>query len=409
MEDEEILGVNIFVTSLKGTKVKMGKVVNMQNKKLNHRKVIITSIITVLVLTCIIIAVIYNSNKGFRDFMDKYIFLKNVSEENLPIIELDYSSNKNVIPYGKYICILADNTLTQYNSLGKQEKQVKIEITNPIYDINGKYLVIGEKNNQKIYLLNGDHIVWEGSIEGNLSKISVNKNGYVSAIVTGTTYKSVIVAFDEKGNELLKSYSSKTIAVDSCISPDNNNLAYAEVSTSGTTIQSKIKVISTAETEPKFTYTANQGSLIMKLKYIDKNQLLCMYDDSIHVMKDDQDTEIMKLNENGKQINFADINLDNFAFRSYEQSTGLFKADTIVEMKSTSGQKESIYRTEDVAKTIKSYGNVIALNLGAEVEFINTSGWLIKRYISSQVIMDIVICDGTAGIIYRDKIELITL
>lgn len=409
MENEEILGVNIFVTSLKGTKVKMGKVVNMQTKKLNHRKVIITSIITVLVLACIIIAVIYNSNKGFRDFMDKYIFLKNVSEENLPIIELDYSSNKNVIPYGKYICILADNTLTQYNSLGKQEKQVKIEITNPIYDVNGKYLVIGEKNNQKIYLLNGDHIVWEGSIEGNLSKISVNKNGYVSAIVTGTTYKSVIIAFDEKGNELLKSYLYKTMAVDSCISPDNNNLAYAEVSTSGTNIQSKIKVISTAETEPKFTYTANQGSLIMKLKYIDKNQLLCMYDDSIHVMKDDQDTEIMKLNENGKQINFADINLDNFAFRSYEQSTGLFKADTIVEMKSTSGQKESIYRTEDVAKTMKSYGNVIALNLGAEVEFINTSGWLIKRYISSQVIMDIVICDGTAGIIYRDKIELITL
>lgn len=387
----------------------MGKVINIEPKKLNHKKVIITTLITIIVLIVIVIAVIYNSNKSFRDFMDKYIFLKNVSAENLPTIEIDYNSNTNIIPYGKYICILAENTLTQYNSMGKKEKQLKIEISNPIYDVNGKYMVIGEKNNQKIYLINGDHIVWENSIEGNLSKISVNENGYVSAIVTGTTYKSVIIAFDEKGNELLKSYSSRTIAVDSCISPDNNNLAYAEISTTGTTIQSKVKIISKDETEPKFTYTAPQGNMIMRISYKNKDKLICMYEDSIHVIQNGEDTEILKLNEDGKQINFADINLNNFIFRSYEQSTGLFKADTIIEMKSINGQKENIYRTEGVAKSMESYGDIIALNLGAEVEFVNASGWLVKRYISSQVIRDIVICDGLAGVIYSDKIELITL
>ena len=106
----------------------MGKVINIEPKKLNHKKVIITTLITIIVLIVIIIAVIYNSNKSFRDFMDKYIFLKNVSAENLPTIEVDYNSNTNIIPYGKYICILAENTLTQYNSMGKKEKQLKIEI-----------------------------------------------------------------------------------------------------------------------------------------------------------------------------------------------------------------------------------------------------------------------------------------
>ena len=54
-------------------------------------------------------------------------------------------------------------------------------------------------------------------------------------------------------------------------------------------------------------------------------------------------------------------------------------------------------------------GNLIALNLGSEVEFINTSGWLVKRYIAEQEITSIVLSNSVAGIIYRDKIEIINL
>ncbi len=89
------------------------------------------------------------------------------------------------------------------------------------------------------------------SVDGNLDKVTVNKNGYVSAIVTGTTYKSVIITYDEKGNELFKTYLSKTIAVDACVSPDNAEFAYAEVNNSGTTIQSNIKIISIKDVKRK--------------------------------------------------------------------------------------------------------------------------------------------------------------
>ena len=47
----------------------------------------------------------------------------------------------------------------------------------------------------------------------------------------------MIITYDEKGNELFKTYLSKTIAVDACVSPDNAEFAYAEVNNSGTTIQ----------------------------------------------------------------------------------------------------------------------------------------------------------------------------
>ena len=56
-----------------------------------------------------------------------------------------------------------------------------------------------------------------------------------------------------------------------------------------------------------------------------------------------------------------------------------------------------------------TYGDIIAMNLGTEVEFVNTSGWLVKRYIANQEITNIVVSDSIAGIIYKDKIEIINL
>lgn len=382
-------------------------------KKVHKKKLAIIITVIVIAVILLVTAIVYTYNEPFRDFMDKYVLRKNITDENVPIIEIDYDSNTNVIPYGKYICILAENNLQLYNSSGKKEQEVKVEINNPIYNTNGKYLAIGEKNSQKLYLISGSNIVWEKDVDGNLLKVNVNKNGYVSTIVSGTTYKSVITTYNSKGSELFKSYLSSTIAVDSCISPDNKYLAYAEVNTSGTVIKSNIKIISVEEareknTEPEFTYNADQNSLVLRIKYQDKNRLICMYDNSIHMIESNVDVKLMDLSEESK-VTFGDCELTNFVYRTVEQSTGPFSADTIVQMLNISNQKENTYTVDGVAKSVTSYDNIIAVNLGSEVEFINTSGFLVKRYTSSQEIRNIVICDGLAGIISRDKIELVNL
>ena len=206
----------------------------------------------------------------------------------------------------------------------------------------------------------------------------------------------------------------KHIAVDAYVSPDNSEFAYAEVNNSGTVIQSNIKIISIKDvkeknTEAKYTYNAPQDSLILRIKYQDKNQLICMYDDGIHKFESGVDVELVKLNEDNPKITFADIELDGHIFRTYEKSTGIFSADTVIEIQNTSNGKESIYTIEEVAKAVDSCNNVIAINFGDEVYFVDTNAWLIKRYTSSQVIEKIILGDGVAGIIYRDKIEIVNL
>ncbi len=383
-------------------------------RELNRKKIIIIGIVSIVIVALIVLICIYMANKPFRDFVDKYVLMKNVIENNLASISLDESESYGVYAYDKYISVFNKNTLVGYNSSGKKEYELTIEITNPIVDINNRFLLIAEKEKQKIYLISGNSIVWEKELEGNISRLSVNKNGYVSVILTGTTHKSIIKIFDNTGEELFTIYRANTIAVDSDISYDNKYLSFGEISTNGTLVQSMIKTISiqkAKETPSESTIasiTSPSDSTIINLKYQEGNKLICMYDDSIHCIQNDKDEELINLEEEKKKISFADIELNNFAFRIVEKSA-LLSTDSIVELMNTSSKKQNLYTIDSVVKEVYAYDNSIALNLGSEVHFIGTNGWLIKKYISSQEVRKIVMSSNFAGIVYRNKIEIVEL
>lgn len=385
-----------------------------KTKKLNMKKLRIAIIVATIILIFIVLFCIYLGNKNFRDFMDKYVLMKNVTENNVVAISLDDTENNNIYTYDKYICVFKNNTLTGYNSSANKEYELTVKLTNPIVDINNRFLLIAEENGQKIYLISGNNILWEKELEGNISKISVNKNGYVSVILTGTTYKSIIQTFDNNGNELFKTFISYTIAMDSDISNDNKYLSFVEINTSGTVIQSTVKTISMqkAKNNPSeaiiYTSTPLNDSVAISLKYQDSNKLVCMYDNSIHVINNGTDEEILNLNESGKKISFSDIRLNNFVFRVIEKNI-LLSTQSTVEIVNSSSKKSNIYTVDSVIKEVYCYNNVIALNLGSEVHFIGTNGWLIKKYISNQEVRKIVMNTDFAAVVYRDKVEIINL
>lgn len=389
--------------------------IESENKTLNKKKVIFSIIILIIIIVLVIVSSLYITNISFRETMDKYVFRKSITENNLDYIEIDTENSPNIFAYDKYIVTLEKNTLTQYSQSGKKEGSLEIQVSDPIFDAEGKYLVVAEKNKQKIYLIYNDNIVWEKDIEGNISKINVNKNGYTSVIISGTTYKSVIAVYDKEGKELFKTYLSSTVAVDSSISEDNKYMSFGEVNTSGTLIQSSIKTVSIekAKQTPSDsiinTYDAEQNDLIINIQYQDKNRLICMYNSSIHIIKDGKDEVLVSLNEKDNNITFSDIELSSNAYRIIEKSAGLFKSNSTVEIYNTTSKKQNIYNFNGVAKKVYSYGNIIAIDLGSEVLFINMNGWLIKKYNSAQDIKNIVLTDNLAGIVYRDKIEFISL
>lgn len=384
-----------------------------KEKKVNKKKIIILTIIIVFIVIAIVTIGLYSTNDQAREWIDKNIFRKEVLQDKVATIDLKENQDSNIYAFNKYIGILNKTKFSIYNSTGSQEKTLDLQISNPIWGSANRFLAIAENKGKKVYLISDKDISWEAEVEGNISQVHVNKNGYVAVVIVDTSYKTVIKTYNPQGKELFNTYLSSTRAVDISISNDNKYLAIAEVDTSGTMIQSSIKVISIdkASTDPtnslENTYKGEENKLITNIKYQNKNKLVCMYTDSIHQIENGED--ITLIDNQNKKVIFQSINLVNRACSIEEKSSGLFTADSLVNIVNIENHEIKQYTASSVTKELYTYGNIIAINLGTEVEFISTDGWLVKRYVANQEITNIVVSDSIAGIIYRDKIEIINL
>lgn len=381
-------------------------------KKINKRKIAIIILIVLVIIIAISLVIMYNTSADFREWVDVNILSKQISQDSVATIDIESESSK-ICAFNKNIGVLNKNKFTIYNSSGTKDATLDIEITNPIFCASNRFLAIAEKGGQKIYVIEDKKISWEAQVEGEISQLHINKNGYVAAVISGTSYKTVINLFDNNGKSLFKKYLSTTRLADISISNDNRFLALAEVDTSGTIIQSNIKILSVekAQTDPENsmikTYEGAGNDLITNIKYQNNNRLVCMYDNSIHIIDNDNDEILVKYDD--QKITATSIELNNNVVNVKEQSSGLFTADSIVNITNTENKTLKTYTTDEVTKEIYTYENIIALNLGSEIEFLNTDGWLVKRFISKQEITNLVISNSIAGIVYRDKIEIINL
>lgn len=388
-------------------------ITNVEPQKVNKKKIIIAIIIAIIVVTAIITIGLYNTNKQARTWIDKNIFRKEIQQDKAVTIEIAENQDSNIYAFNKYIGILDKTNFTIYGNTGNKENELEIQISNPIFNSANRFLAIAENKGQKLYLITDKEITWEAEIEGNISQILVNKNGYVAVVIVDTSYKTVIKMYSPQGKELFNTYLSSTRAVDVSISNDNKYLAIAEIDTSGTIIQSNIKVVSIdkASTDPTNslvnTYKSEENKLITSIKYQEKNKLVCMYTDSIHEIANEKDETLIESKD--KKVIFQSISLNGNACQIEEKSSGLFTADSQVNIINIDSKSIKQYTADSIAKELYTYGNIMALNLGTEIEFINTDGWLVKRYVANQEITNIVVSDNLAGIIYRDKIEIVNL
>lgn len=386
---------------------------NLAGKQKKIKKIILIIIISILVIFIITVGALYLGNKEFRGWIDIHLLQKETHREDVAVINYNSDSNAEICTYDKYIGILSKNKFQIFNNSGKEESSIDIPVNNVIYSNSNKFLGIAEENGQNIYLISGKSLLWDNKVEGNISKICINRNGYMAVVISDTSYKTIVSLYNPNGKELFKIYLSSTRVADLTISNDNKYLALAEIDTTSSIIKSNVKVISVenAQTDTNnsipYIYNADTNKLLLNIKYQEKNRLVCMYDNSIDIIQDNNNSEIIKFGE--RKISFATIELNSSVATVEEKSSGLFTADSEVTFISTENLREVTYTTNDVTKEIYSSGDILGINLGSELHFINKNGMLIKKYIAGQEISKVYISESIAGIVYRDKIEIINL
>ena len=376
--------------------------------RFNRKKIIILIIVIVIMILTVICSLLYRHNTVVRVFFDKYIFRKNITENTLPKISVE---NASTFAFNDSMVSLEKNKLRFYKKNAEQVHSFDIEISSPIVQTCGKFFCIAEKNGSKVYLINNQNVVWQKDIEGKISNLTVNKNGYVALSISDTTYKTLCKVYNDSGTELFTTYLSKSNIIDSCISDDNKYLAIAETNFSGIAIQSNVKIISiekalsNSSDTIQYNYSAPLSDLIVNIEYCNGNNLVCLYDNHVDLIKDNNVSEITNFKD--ANILFADIN--DKLIQIEKRNTGLLSSEFELQIIDVPYQNKTVYKLEKEPKSIEVFGNIIAINLGTEALFINNSGWLIKDYTASQEIHAITISNGLAGIIFKDKVEFLSI
>ena len=386
---------------------------NENKKKLNKSKIIKLIIFVLVIAAIATLTILYRNNENVRNFLDKYIFRKEVQSANLVKIDLETNKSAGVYAYEKYILVLEQNSLDFYNRFGNKDGNLDIQISTPLFASKGNYLCVAEKNGQKLYCIQNKNIVWQKDIEGEIKGININKNGYVSVIVSGTSYKSIIEIYDNNGKELFKRGLSTTTVIDTDISADNKYLAIAETNFSGVVIQSTIEIVSMENAAKKpddaivYKYDADSDNLVTNIEY-QKDNLVCMYDKYIDIIKNKNVTKVFDYTS--EDVLFAGINLNSKIIKVLRKSKGFLGKEFQMKIIDTNNpSNEIVYEIEQNPNGIYVSDNIICINLGTEVLFVNSTGWLMKRYKSSQEVQNIVFNSNIAGIISKNRIELISL
>ena len=386
-----------------------------ENKSVTHSK---SNVIKVLIFFLIVIAVaailaFYLIDTKFHAQVDDFIFRKDVTENSSNIIEINTDSNPYVYAFDKYITVLSKNTLTMYSQDSSEFMKIDVSITKPYAESNDKYFVLAESGGSKVYLLTSEGIKWEKDVEGDIYRVSVNENGYVSVILKNTTYKSIVTVYDFEGNELFKSFLAKSYAICSEISGNNKYLAIGQIDYSGTIVKSIVKLISieTAQNNSQesivYTYESESGKILNNITFNEKNEAICMFDSYIQKITVSSDQRMYDINTDDM---FVDINLKNNIVILTKENSGLFSYEYQVNLKNTTGKSDSLYILEnDVPKKLKTNRSLICIYFAGEVRVVNSNGWLLKKYKTNTEIQDIVIGSNLIGIVYNNKIEVVSL
>ena len=378
------------------------------------KKKILAILVVILSVIAIIVAIsLYLANMGVREWVDQNILGKNLTEEDIQTINLSPDKSNQVHVYSDNIAILNDKTIKLYNSFGEEISSIEVNINTAIFASCEKYFAIAEKDGQSFGLILDKTYLWDEKIEGQILQIYVNQHGYVAVVSKDITHKSILSYYNPEGKKLFTRYFFTTQIVDASISKDNKYIAVGEIDTSGTIVQSNIIVISTenAQNNPDktitYTYKLPEGDLLASVKYQEKDQICFSDDKGLKVIKNEQCTEI--INTQNEKISFIANDLKNQAVYVEEERLGLLKTEIHIHILDTFSNKEITYNLTEIAKEIYTNDNIIAINTGTEVYFINSSGWLIKKYTERQEITNIKFSNDLATLVYKDKIIIIDL
>lgn len=365
---------------------------------------------TIIIIICIILVTVLVTWLNYDKILN---YFTNKGWEIADCIgEIEESTHIDLCGTRSNFLVVESTAIIGYDENAKKSFEKSINLKTAINDTAGEYAIIAEKDANTIYVLYENEIAWTDQIKnGNILGVDINKNGYAAIIYSQSGYKSLVKVFSNLGAELFTSYFASSYALDVAISNDNKTLAIAEIFADGINAQSKIKLIDIKDATQNnmISHDLADGEIITDIEYTDENSLMILTDKSAKVFEKEIEEVVSFEKQNSKS---ATIKNNKNIVTINATKDGLFTEEINVAIYDLDARKQpKTYKLEEMPSKMIVKNNIIALDFGSEILFVNTSGNFVKRCRYTGQLRDMQLYgDGKiAVLVFRDSMKFVKL
>ena len=274
-------------------------------------KKIILILVTIAISFLLLITILRNVFPKFNSFFLKISNPQNISDISKFIL-LNQKGDSTAIAFDDLAVVIEKGEIKFYNKWLNKIAEFNIQIQNPIYHVNQKYLIIADRGGKKVYTFKRARNIEEKldfDLDLPIDAVFIDDKGSALVQTKNNLYKGIL-SYIENNKEKFKIFVTSGIISSMDIQKkafsNEKELALSIVECNNAKISSNIKIYRLNNEKAELLKEIPIDDMVTNIKYKMSGNLLIQAQDTIYTINKDKNfekKELFKADENTKAIN----------------------------------------------------------------------------------------------------------
>lgn len=274
------------------------------------------------------------------------------------------------------------------NKKGEELWSKDISLSKPLLKSNGSELLLADLDGYFIGVMSGKDIKWSEKLGDKLVNADISESGHVVAVQEGKSYRNVVKVFDPLGIEMFSRNIAENFVINASISPSVQQFVINSIDASGVEVTPSLEFFDMMG-NPFAAKIPEQGMIFTFIRYLGDDSLAAA-SDTMLVYYDKNRSE--KWRKTFDRIYSLDVLLGKYIAVASKEGKDRSNAGgslTTVDIFNSKGQTVSSFEIDDEVVNVRAFEDLVAVNTGREVYFVNSRGKLTGKYSSKSDITEV--------------------
>lgn len=320
---------------------------------------------------------------SIKDLIDRGFINRNIKYE-LSSTEFDYDENVNAVfgTHKGYIVKCSRDNIIYIDSNGNEQWTYPLSLKNPVLKTAGSYLLVADYGAKSILTFSGKEMRWEKELDNNIINADINWKGYVTVVHGEERSRGAVSVYNRQGMNCFTIGKAENFILSSKVSSSAKSVFINSVDTSGISTNTILEFTDLSGNILN-NKIVKENTVFPSLWYME-NDSLFVVGDSMFMILDKDFKEIVQQTVKGKIFSSCIANGKYAVVASNpEETTGIFETGSSgIWIYDSNGEKICEYNLKGEVRNLASYEDIIAINSGNKLRFINLEGNLLAEYSS---------------------------